>query len=229
MKRRLTAILIMLSLLAGCTGLPASIPFFGTPTPYHSPVPTATSFSLPPTFTPDFFAINTPEPTTTPPTATPQVANTRRPTFTPTHLSTITLEPLDITLFTPSVQLFASIQRSTDQLVWGTSCDGARSIKFITQVIKKRGLRYVLLFIRLQDKYSARATNWGAGAIMNDNDRGTYFYTLHLDQILEHETFEDAWLQFQFVASTVGLTVLGRSVVSRNEVSITHCKKVNVP
>jgi len=81
----------------------------------------------------------------------------------------------------------------------------------------------VLLFIRLQDKYSGRGTQWGAGAIMHDNDQGKYFYTIHLDQIEDYEQFTDAWLQYQFVASTISLKVLGASVVDRTSVSLTHC------
>lgn len=137
------------------------------------------------------------------------------------------MEPLDINLFTPSAAVFIGSRPSTNQLVWGYNCDGARSIRFIASVAKVRRLKYVLLFVRLQDKYSARRTDWGAGAIMNDNDKGTYFYTLNVDQIAGYETFENAWLQYQFVASTVGLTVLGRSVVSRNEVSLTSCRIID--
>lgn len=88
-------------------------------------------------------------------------------------------------------------------------------------------MKYVLLFIRLQDKYSGRGTEWGAGAIMSDNDQGKYFYTIHLDQIDDHEQFVDAWLQYQFVASTIGLKALGRSVVDRTSVSLTHCSYLN--
>jgi len=106
--------------------------------------------------------------------------------------------------------------------VWGATCQGDRQIKFITEVKKVRRLKYVLLFVKLQDKYSARNTDWGVGAIMNDNDVGTYFYTLRLDQIPDYQTYEDAWLQYQFVASTVSLSVLGRSIVSRDEISLTH-------
>jgi len=216
-------IVIIISLLAGCTVLPVSIPFLGTPTSTSSPALTATPFGLPATFTPDLFVINTAQPTTTPPTGTPNVTNTPFPTFTQTNRPTITLEPLDVNLFTPSPNIFVAVQRSTDQLVWGYNCDGARSIKFIVTINKPKRLKYVLLFVRLQDKYSGRNTDWGAGAIMNDNDRGVYFYTIYLDQIADYKWFEDAWLQYQFVGSTVGLTVLGRSVVSRSEVSLTHC------
>jgi len=226
---RFVFITVILSLLTGCSGLPVSIPFLQSPPPSRevSPVPTATPFKLPASNTPDLFVLNTQAPTTTPPTGTPIITNTPSPTFTATVRPTITLDPLDPNLFTPSPNLFLSVQRSTSQIVWGSTCDGDRSIKFITQVVKARRLKYVLLFIRLQDKYSARQTDWGAGAIMSDNDQGVYFYTINLDQIVNYKNFEDAWLQYQFVASTIGLTVLGRSVVSRSDVSLTHCKVLN--
>ena len=88
-------------------------------------------------------------------------------------------------------------------------------------------LRYVTLWYRLQDKYSGRHTEWGGGAIFADNDRGTYYYTLDLSQIQRYRYYEDAWFQYQLVASTATQKVLGRSVVSRNEVSLTHCKVLN--
>jgi hypothetical protein len=226
--KRLVIILILLSLLAGCASLPESLAFL-QPTQTSSPAPTPTAFGLPATFTPDLFAINTEEATTTPATGTPRVTDTPRPTFSPTIRPTITLEPLDVSLFTPGPQLFVATQRSTSQLVWGYGCDGARSVKLITTVIKKRGLYYVLLFVRLQDKYTGRKTPWGAGAIMSDNDKGTYFYTLHIDQIVGHEEFQDAWLQYQFVASTAGLTVLSRSIVSRTDISLTSCRALDTP
>jgi hypothetical protein len=225
MKRFIIANLII-ALLAGCASLPDALSFL-SPTQTSSPAPTPTAFALPATFTPDLFVINTESPAQAGGTETRLAPNAQIPTATPSARPTITLEPLDILLFTPSPQLFVSTQRSTDQLVWGYNCDGARSIKFITTIIKPKRLKYVLLFVRLQDKYSARRTEWGAGAIMNDNDKGAYFYTLYVDQISDHESYEDAWLQYQFVGSTVGLTVLGRSVVSRNEVSLTSCRTIN--
>lgn len=224
--KRFLIVNIIIALLAGCAPLPDALAFL-SPTQTSSPAPTPTPFALPATFTPDLFVINTDAPAQAGTSATPVAPNTRFPTATPSARPTITLEPINISLFTPSAQLFVSTQRSTSQLVWGYNCDGARSIKFITTIVKPKRLKYVLLFVRLQDKYSARRTDWGAGAIMSDNDRGTYFYTLHVDQIAGHENFEDAWLQYQFVGSTVGLTVLGRSVVSQNEVSLTSCRAIN--
>lgn len=228
--KRLILITMLVSVLTGCSGLPISLPsFLQTPTSAQddSPQATATPFSLQPTFTPNLFVINTSEPTTTPSTGTPLVTNTPFPTSTPTTRPTITLEPIDPSLFTPSPNLFLSVQRNTSQLVWGYNCDGARSIKFTAQVLPAKRLRYVTLWYRLQDKYSGRHTDWGGGAIMKDNDQGTYFYTLELSQIDSYKFYEDAWLQFQFVASTATQKVLGRSVVSRTDLSLTSCRVIN--
>jgi len=226
MKR--LVIIVLALLLAGCSSLP-DLSFLQTPTlaPTVPPQPTATPFGLPATYTPDLFVINTAEPTTTPLTDTPAIPFTPTKTYTPTHLPTITLEPVDPKLFTPSPNYFVSVQRSTNQLVWGSTCDGARSIKFIVQVVPSPKLKWVLLFIKLQDKYSAYFTEWGAGAIMSDNDQGIYFYTIELEQIARYRTFEDAWLQYQFVALDKYREAIGRSIVSRNEVSLTHCKVFN--
>ena len=225
--KKLNLVLILIFLLSGCSGLPVSIPFLGTPTPTSPPALTATPFSLDPTHTPDLFVLSTLEATGTPPTGTPLITETPEPTLTPTFRPTITLEPVDPSLFTPSPNLFVTVQRSTTQIVWGYGCEGARSIRFTAQVLPARRLRYVTLWYRLQDKYSGRHTDWGGGAILSDNDQGTYFYDLDLSQIHRYRRYTDAWFQYQLVASTATQRVLGRSVVSRSDVSLTHCSVLN--
>jgi hypothetical protein len=230
MKKTVTLLLTII--ITGCSALPAvDLSFLNTPTvgPTNTTAPTVTSFPTA-TNTRDPFAINTEGPTEIPPTLEPGVSPqppTRTPKSTATFRPTITLEPMDPSLFTPSPNIFNFVQKSTNQLIWGYGCDGFRSIQFIVTVTPVRRMKYVLLFIRLQDKYSGRGTEWGAGAIMSDNDQGKYFYTIHLDQIEDHEQYVDAWLQYQFVASTIGLTRLGSSVVDRTSVSLTHCQFMN--
>jgi hypothetical protein len=227
--RRFVVITMIFLLLAGCSAFPVSIPLLQSPTPVpvNSPQPTATPFALPASNTPDLFVINTLASSSQQPAQGPLFTNTPNPTSTATIRPTITLEPLDPNLFTPSPNMFVSVQRSTSQIVWGSKCDGARSIKFVVQTVPSPKLKYVLLFLRLQDKYSAHRTDWGAGAILSDNDQGVYFYTIELDQINDYRTFEDAWMQYQFVALTKFRVVMGRSVVSRTDVSVTHCKTIN--
>ena len=229
--KKLAFLLLILSFLSGCSGLPVSIPFLQTPAPTqpNAPLFTATPFSLPNTNTPDLFVLNTLAPTTTPGEGTTIASDTPIPTIasTPTIRSTITLEPIDPSLFTPSPNLFLSVQRSTGQIVWGSTCDGARNLQITAQVAPARRLKFVTLWYRLQDKYSGRHTDWGGGAILSNNKQGTYFYTLELNQIQSYRYFEDAWLQYQLVASTVTRKVLGRSVVSRTDISLTHCSALH--
>lgn len=229
MKKTLSILLAII--ITGCSALPVDLSFLtpATAGPIDTVAPTVTRFPTS-TATRDPFALNTEGPTEIPATLEPGVTPklpTRTPPPTATFRPTITLEPLDTSLFTPSPNIFNFVQKSTSQLVWGYGCDGNHSIQFIVTVTPVRRMRYVLLFIRLQDKFSGRGTEWGAGAIMSDNDQGKYFYTIHLDQIQDHEQYTDAWLQYQFVASTVGLTRLGSSVVDRTSVSLTHCKFMN--
>jgi hypothetical protein len=225
--KKLNFVLILFFLLSGCSGLPVSLPFLATTGPSTTPLPpfTATPFELGPTNTPNLFVLSTLDTTTTPSTGTPVVPDTPVPT--PTFRPTITLEPIDPSLFTPSPNLFLSVQRSTSQIVWGSTCEGPRSIRFTANVAPARRLRYVTLWYRLQDKYSGRHTDWGGGAIFSDNDQGTYFYNLDLSQIHHYRFYEDAWFQYQLVASTATEKVLGRSVVSRTDVSLTHCRILN--
>src|SRR5690349_12660745 len=116
--KKLTRVFILIFLLSGCSGLPVSIPFLGTTVPTQPALPpnTATPFSLGPTHTPDLFVLNTLQPTTSPASGTPLVTDTPFPTSTPTVRPTITLEPIDPSLFTPSPNLFLTVQRSTNQL-----------------------------------------------------------------------------------------------------------------
>ncbi|HLO14583.1 MAG TPA: hypothetical protein VK206_07130 [Anaerolineales bacterium] len=228
--KKLILILAIIFLLSGCSGTSISLPFLQTPAPVGSPQPTVTPFSLEPTNTPNLFVLNTLPPTTTPSTETPLApvaTDTPFPTFTATIRPTITLEPINPSLFTPSPNLFLSVQRSTNVIVWGGACTGEHSIRFTAQVMAARRLRYVTLWYRLQDKYSGLHTDWGGGAIMSDNDQGTYFYTLDLSQIEHYRLFVDAWFQYQLVASTVTEKVLGRSVVSQTDVSLMHCSVIN--
>ncbi len=221
-------VIIMLAvIITGCSALPVDLSFLSTPTtgPTNTFEPTVTLIpSKEVSNTPDLFAVSTEMPTITPNPNVTLARPTRTPPPTITNRPTITLEPMNVDLFTPSAPIFGVPQKSTTQLVWGSTCDGARSIQFTVQVAHVKRMKYALLFYRLQDKYSSRNTGWGGGAIMKDNDKGTYFYTLELDQIDDYRNYEDAWLQYQFVASTIGLTHLGSSVVDRTSVSLTHCK-----
>jgi hypothetical protein len=219
-----TVALLLAFAVSGCSALPLDFSLLtpSTPLPTDTPRPTVTRFPSP-TATQDLFALKTEVPTNILPAFEPGGLLSRTPSPTHTPRPTITIETLDPSLNTPSARLFQFVQRSTDQLVWGGDCDGDRSILFVANVTPVRRLRYVLLYYRLQDKFSGRNSGWMGGAIMRDNDQGKYFYKLELYQITGHDEYEDAWLQYQLVASTAALDVLSRTVVDHTSVSITRC------
>ncbi|MCK7520348.1 MAG: hypothetical protein MZV64_23030 [Ignavibacteriales bacterium] len=155
-------------------------------------------------------------------TLEPGVVPSRTPTLPPTPARPSRLKRFDPTLFTPSPNIFQFVQESTTQIV-GSTCDGDRSIMFTATVTLCGGCDTCSCSSACRISTVDAAPNGRAGAIMKDNDQGKYFYKLELDQINDYNKFEDAWLQYQLVASTVGLTVSGRSVVDRTSVSVTHC------
>ena len=107
MKKIVLAMLAIV--LTGCSAL-QNIPFLQTPGAaqniVNSPVPTVTLLTSASSNTPDLFVINTEGPTSTPPTGAALVTKTPVPSFTPTTRPTITLEPVDIALFTPGPKSF---------------------------------------------------------------------------------------------------------------------------
>lgn len=221
MKRIVSALALVL--LAGCAMPDLSYLFQAVP-----PTATATVTSSPtvtlapgetraPTDTPTPTEI--PSETPAPPTATSAF------TRTPTKRPTITLEAADLSGFNFGSPIFTSILVSTDTIRWG-ACGGAGpfEIKFTARVARPKGLYYVLLFMRLQDKYTYIRSDWFGGAIMNaDKNKVVYTYTITKENITNYQDFDEAWLQYQVVASDRYRNVLGSSLVYQDKINVIHC------
>ncbi|MEW5940710.1 MAG: lipoprotein [Chloroflexota bacterium] len=222
MKRPLILFSLAL-LLAGCSMpdlsyiLPAVEPtstLTVTPSPTRTLAPGETRL---PTDTPTL--TDTPTETPVPPTATSA--------FTPTYTKrpTITLPPPDMSAFTPGSMIITSILVSGDTIRWG-ACGGVGpfEVKFTVRVAKTKNLYYVLLFLRLQDKYSWLSSDWFGGAIMQaDSAKTVYTYTITKENITNYQDYDEAWLQYQVVATTSWRAVLGRSLVYLDKISVVHC------
>jgi hypothetical protein len=221
--KRMFILTVLASLLAGC-----AMPDLSYLLPAVQSAPTATP-SPSPTDTLAPGETRLPTDTLTPteiPTDT-SIPETATPAFTavPTHRPTITLPPSDLSAFTPGSPIIASILISGDLIRWG-ACGGIGpyEIKFTVRIAKISNLHYVLLFMRLQDKYSYLGTDWFGGAIMtSDNSKIVYTYTITKDNLTNYEDFDEAWLQYQIVAADRYRTVLGRSLVYQDKISIVHC------
>ena len=213
--KRYAKITFYVLVFSGCSSLPSLSSFL--------PQPTATqTVTASPTST---LAVGeTRLPTDTPTiTLTPTIASTRTPfaSRTSTHRPTITFPAPVFGLSTLGSSIFSPIQISGGLIQWGR-CGGPESINITVRVAKTKGLYYVLLFLRLQDKYSSLGTEWGAGAIMS-GDKAVYTYTVTVDNISRYQDFDDAWLQYQIIASDSRLNHLGSTIVHYNQISITHC------
>jgi hypothetical protein len=220
--KRILILTALVTLLAGCAmpDLSYLLPAVqATPTATTSPSPTATlapgETRLPTdTLVPSETLTETPIPET----STPEF------TAVPTHRPTITLPPSDLNGFTFGAGI-TSVLASGDLIRWG-ACGGTgpSEIKFTVRIGKIKGLSFVLLFMRLQDKYSYLGTNWFGGAIMAaDKNKTVYTYTITKDNITNYEDFDEAWLQYQIVAADSSRVVLGRSLVYQDKISIVHC------
>lgn len=162
---------------------------------------------------------DTPTGTPNPPTATSAF------TRTPTKRPTITLEPREAGQFGFGASIFTSILTSTDTIRWG-ACGGVGpfEIKFTVRVVRPKNLHYVLLFMRLQDKYTYLRTDWFGGAIMDaDKTKAVYTYTITKDNITNYQDFDEAWLQYQIVAADRYRNILGSSLVYLDKINLIHC------
>ena len=206
---------VVFFMLASCSSLPSLSSFLPQPTETQTITASPTS---------TLAVGETRLPTETPTiTLTPTTVSTRTPfaSRTPTHRPTITFPAPNLALSTPGSSIFSFIQISGGLIQWGR-CGGPDAITFTVNVTKVPRLYYVLLFLRLQDKYTNLGTEWGAGAIMKGN-KAVYTYTVTVDNITRYQDFDDAWLQYQIVASDSRLKHLGSTIVHINDISITHC------
>jgi hypothetical protein len=214
-------VVILALILSACDAMPDMMALLATVTPTSEKVSTE-----PP------FPIETPTLTPTQPT----------PTFTSTPTivgagSTITIPTMTLTPFVPTFDvveprpltllsgdsMFISISASTDTIVWGSHCEGPRTIDFSTGVAGIN-VDYVLLFLHLEDKFTGYGTHWGAGAIMQrEKVTGKYLYHVTYEQLPNYRDFEDAWIVFQIVAATDKLERLGATRVYDREISLKHC------
>lgn len=181
-----------------------------TDTVYVTPssTPTLTPTQPTPTFT------GTPTLIYAGPTAT--ASNTPEPTSTLALIAT--KSPL---ILAPRSDAFASVSISTNAIFWGACKPSSVQVK--TEVVGGLGTHTVLLFLRLKDKNSDRATEWGAGAIMDSIGNRTFTYTVTLQALTHYTEFKSAWVQFQLVGTDRALHVTGRTQQFLENLSIGPC------
>jgi hypothetical protein len=85
----------------------------------------------------------------------------------------------------------------------------------------------VLLFMRLREKKNTlNVTDWGAGAIMTKAENGSFNYDVHTFNLHHYYYFREAWLEYQLVAFTKNMEVIGRTPVYDRILTLAMCRPI---
>lgn len=225
--KKIIPVILLITLLAGCSGLPNVAQLFATPAPVivntDTPVPTVTLIT-----TQDLFAIATSTPVTFTPTNTPLVPN-QAPTVTPLPRPTFSapLNDLESSNYFTKNEGFQAVLISGNVIYWNEGPCMPRDVKISAFVQNPLDTDKVLLFMRLREKKNTlNVTNWGAGAEMIRADNGAFTYDIRTFNLNRYYYFKDAWLEYQMVAVTEKLEVVGRTQIYDRSVSLTKCNPV---
>lgn len=204
MKRIFVVILILTLVQAACNFPQAaavqSTPSLSTAIETIAPASTSTVESV---------SVSTPLTETSTPEATqiPTVPSTETPAPTATLTETAT-----------QAKLFSDVTFSAQ--VISPNC-GPQSVH-IEAFPADPKTHSVVLFIRLRYKTAGDRTNWNEGFAMKPSI-GKFVYDLRASSIADFNKFKDpvAWVQLQFVAIDSAGTVIGRSEVLTEKLTIT--------
>ncbi|MBN2085237.1 MAG: CSLREA domain-containing protein [Anaerolineales bacterium] len=83
-------------------------------------------------------------------------------------------------------------------------------------------ISYVLLFVRLMDRKTGEKTAWGGGLSMIAAGKDIFYYDLLAYDVPEYDTFETAWLQYQFVVYNKAQEKIGYSEVY-GDIAFSRC------
>ncbi len=136
-----------------------------------------------------------------------------------TSTSNITETPASQTI--PQDSLFTTILISGGSVYWG-DCEPS-SIKVTTHIANPSNIRVVTIWLRLANKTTGDTTDWGGGAIMNDDGQGNFSYTLTAKSFSHYREYINAWGQYQLVASDINLQRIGASAEYLNNITVAPC------
>ena len=152
-------------------------------------------------------------------------------TLAPVLIFTQTLEPQLISTQnltgTPPIQtvpknsLFTTITISGGRILWGV-CEPS-FVKVTAHIDDLSKVHIVTIWLRLANKKSGDTTDWGGGAIMNDDGKGNFVYTLTAKSFSHYREYIDAWGQYQLVASDRNLDRISASAQYLNNLSVAPC------
>jgi hypothetical protein len=140
-----------------------------------------------------------------PPTPTPPPALT--PTFTPSLMPQ---------------SFFQAVVKPNKMYYRGTSC-GAMKAEIQVKVADPKKTAGVWFFARLRNKDGEGVSGWADAQVMTPMGSGWYSYLLYAESLPGFTKYENAWVQYQFVAYDSGFNRIATSeVYSDLELSACH-------
>jgi len=204
--------------------------FLGRPAT-STPAPTITNT---PTDAPTFTPI-VPTSTFTPtPTLVGQKTKTPTSDFTPTQLILTQLVVTPLPSSTPvtlvpqvSMEGFVSVSISEDAFYKGKDCLPV-STKFTAQVADVAGTSFVVLFVRFKSKQTGTTSEW-TSITMQNVGVGTFSHELIPMEMKAVNSFENAWVQYQLVATDTNSNPIGRTDVFSERLTLFECVPTATP
>ena len=220
--KKIYILLLCAALLFACTLLPGVNPT-AAPTREATSVPTDAPTSTPITPTLTF--------TATPPLVG-QRTRTATPTldFTPTQATGTPLFLITPDTPTPSVEMegFVTVSISEKEFYKTAECQPA-SVKFTAQAADVGNTAFVLLFVRFKSKQTDAKGEWADSIAMQSIGAGTYVHDLVATEMKGLDYFENAWVQYQFVATDSNSREIGRTDIFSERLTLLECEAASAP
>jgi hypothetical protein len=220
--KQIVLFLVSIILLSACS-LAQFIPGAGS-----TPTLAATSTTIPtnaPTFTPI-----TPTLTfTTTPTLVGIKTTTPTPEFTFTPDAVTPLFLITPNTATPTFQMegFLSVSISETEFYKGSQCTPT-SVKFVAQVNDNVKSTIVDLFVRFKSKRTGATGEW-TRITMQSIGAGTFTHDLVPEELKGLASFQNAWVQYQFVANTSRSREVGRTAIFGESLTLLDCNPTPTP
>jgi hypothetical protein len=142
------------------------------------------------------------------PTSTPTLTLTSTPTFTPSATQT-------------AVVGVSFSNTSSPKKVYHGVCT-PNQVLFAVAVTPLQNVQAVTIFTRLEDASGANHTAWDQGTAMNAKGNGIFQRSMPTSALPAVGQFNSALIQYQFVATDAGGTILARSPVY-NDIQLGPC------
>ena len=229
--KKIPLLLVFVAFLSACSMTLNE--FFGI---QSTATPVPTFFTNTPTEAPTFTP-TVPSPTfTSTPTLVGQIASTSTlpPTSTP-----LVFTPINVTPFPSSTPVelvtqvpipgFVSISVSTDVFYKGRKCV-PNSVKFTAQAADPVNTAFVLLFVRFKSKQTGTTSEWTDSIAMQASGiPGIFVHDLVPTEMKATDLFENAWVQYQLVATDAHANQLGKTDIFSERLTLSECVETPVP